>query len=195
MKAHERLPTLDEIKDCARTMRAKEQAVARCPEDESVEHSFTKIMGVLAAAAIHQTHKNVFAARDAVDNIKRHVAAKEMRITALEQGAKSLQELVRELAAIRQSDKEELQAKLEAAESEAARLELMAMEGDEALARERENSARIKLESDATREENQGLRMQIDAIKNIALDTLRRLPKLDELDKWHALEALRKAVE
>lgn len=208
MKAHEKLPTLDEIKDYARTMRAKEQAVARCPDDESIEHSYTKILSVLAAAAIHQPHKNVIAARDAVDNIKHHVATKEIRIAALEQGMESMKKLVRELAAVRQSDKDELQAKLEAAETEAARLELMAMEGAEALARERENSARIKRENDAVREENQGIRVRLGYEKDLAKCTQQEVRRLRNLiqdwitadcegnnnDILEAEEALREAV-
>lgn len=203
MKAHEKLPTLDEIKDYARTMRAKEQAVARCPKDESIEHSFTKILSVLAAAVIHQTHKNVVAARDAVDNIKRHVAAKEMRIAALEQGVKSLQELVRELATVRQSDKDELQARLEAAESEVDRFLLMTLDGAEALVRERENSTRIKRESDAVREENQKIRDRIGFERDLtkrAQAEVRRLRNLireffAQDESFEVREALRKAVE
>lgn len=220
MKAHEKLPTLEEIKEFNQMLRPNEpsselkfmediealqaaklakmateieavkaqlEAATQSPTDPLIGHCYTVLLQLIAQAAWNIPRHTIAAAQKAVDSIQSHASTQASKIAALEQGVKSLQELVRELAEVRQSDKEEAQAKLEDAESEAARLELMAMEGAEALARERENSARIKRESDATREENQRLRMKIQNWKMAYNDGFTP-------EYWDAEDAL-KAVE
>ena len=103
----------------------------------------------------------------------------------------------------RQTDKDELQAKLEDAESEVDRFLLMTLDGAEALVRERENSTRIKRESDAVREENQKIRDRIGFERDLtkrAQAEVRRLRNLireffAQDESFEVREALRKAVE
>lgn len=235
MKSHEKLPSLDEVKEFNQMLRSGGQlselqitedmeklqaaklealhmenedlkaqlaAATQAPEDPLVGHSYTVLLQLIARP-LGLPRQTVMGAKDAVDNIQKHISTKNAKIAALEQGVKSLQELVRELATVRQSDKDELQAKLEDAESEAARLEMMAMEGAEALARERENSTRIKRESDAVREENQKIRDRIGFEKDLAKRAQAEVRRLRNLireffaqdESFEVREALGKAVE
>ena len=101
------------------------------------------------------------------------------------------------------SELEATKAKLEDAESETARLELVAMEGAEALARERENSTRIKRESDAVREENQKILDRIGFERDLERRAQAEVARLRNLireffaqdESFEVREALRKAVE
>lgn len=154
MKAHEKLPTLEEIKEFNQMLRSSVP---------SIDLQIAEDMEALQAVKLEKLHTELEATK----------------------------------------------AKLEAAETEAARLELVAMEGAEALARERENSARIKRESDATREENQGLRVRLGYEKDLAKCTQQEVRRLRNLiqdwitadcegnnnDILEAEEALREAVE
>jgi len=169
-------------------LKAQLAAATQAPEDPPTVHACTVLLQLIARVAVGSPSRSVAAAKEAVDNIQRHVGAQAAKIVALEQGVKSLQELVRELAAVRQADKEELQAKLEAAETEVARLSDVALDGYHALEKERENSARIKRESDAVRDENQKLRTLIR-------DWIAADYEGNTHDILSAEEALRKAVE
>ena len=132
MKAHETNPTLDEIKAHAQKMRERVAEIKQRDEENRKNKGNHAIQEYLDGLSVYSKYGDM-RKTDALEELRKELQFSENAETLQ---AVKLEKLHTELEATK--------AKLEDAEAEVARLELMAMEGAEALERARASNKRMR---------------------------------------------------